>query len=197
MRRAACLIVRHRAGEVDVEHPRPLVRRSRSTSRASEPMPALAKAMSRRPKRSTAASARRLDVVLDGHVAADRGDGVAELVRDRARAPSSSRSPTTTRAPSATNRRVVARPMPEAPPVTRATLPASRPGLECASVMGCGGQSSVLLPALPPTGRRPRSPRSWPERRRRRRSARSPVRVGVRCRRGAAAGRRTACRRPR
>src|SRR5260221_13327572 len=43
-------------------------------------------------------------------------------------APASSfRSATTTRAPSATKRRHVAAPMPEAPPVTTATFPSSRP----------------------------------------------------------------------
>src|SRR5262245_53360411 len=42
---------------------------------------------------------------------------------------SSFRSATTTRAPSATNRRQVAAPMPDAPPVTTATFPSRRPTL--------------------------------------------------------------------
>jgi hypothetical protein len=38
-------------------------------------------------------------------------------------------SPITTRAPSSTKRRAVARPMPEHPPVTTATLPSMRPAM--------------------------------------------------------------------
>ena len=58
--------------------------------------------------------------------------------RPRRRAPrparrraSSSMSPMTTLAPSSTNRRTVARPMPEQPPVTTATRPSMRPANSC------------------------------------------------------------------
>ena len=57
---------------------------------------------------------------------------VCTATPSRAAIPSSaarSRSHTTSRAPSAANRRQIANPIPETPPVTTATLPANRPAI--------------------------------------------------------------------
>ena len=61
------------------------------------------------------------------------------------------RSLTATRAPSAASRRQMASPMPEPPPVTRATRPAKRPG-QGVGGWGGGGVTAGPSPALPAAG---------------------------------------------
>ena len=74
-------------------------------------------------------------------------------------APDSLRSPTTTWAPASANRTAMARPIPEAAPVTRATRPASSRGLGarlslCSSI----GQYSTSKVSVEVSGAKPPSP---------------------------------------
>src|SRR5918997_2403851 len=143
IRRAACLMVS--IGPVRLT---PSTRvhsaRSRSTTGPIVAVPALAKAMCRAPKRSTAVAASRATsssaVTSQRTVATASPSSVAT-----AASPVSSMSPTTTRAPSATNRLVVASPMPEAPPVTSAIRPASRPSRRRPSAAPSVVPSPVVL----------------------------------------------------
>src|SRR4051794_27528834 len=88
-------------------------------------MPAFANAMSSRPNRSTA-----VETSCSTSASADTSPATVTTASPSSLATGSSaspfRSPTTTRPPSATMRRVVASPMPDAPPVTIATLPSKR-----------------------------------------------------------------------
>ena len=97
---------------------------SRSTSRATDPMPALAKAKSRPPKRQPHPD-EPFDVGLGGRAARHRRDRLAELLRHRTERLAVEVADDDPR-PSDTSRRVVASPMPDAPPVTTATFPATR-----------------------------------------------------------------------
>ena len=68
-----------------------------------------------------------LDLGGVGHVGLLEGGMLTEVARHLSRRRSASTSAMTTSAPSATKRSAVTRPIPLAPPVTMATLPASSP----------------------------------------------------------------------
>src|ERR1700733_1535508 len=132
IRRAACFMVRTLPTRL-TSSTRVHSAISMSTMAELEPMPALAKAMSRRPNPSMARAA--------SASTSDSSDTSQRSVRIAS--PSSSRtdsrawsltSPTTTTIPSRTNRRVAASPMPDAPPVTRATFPWTGPGATASGI---------------------------------------------------------------
>jgi hypothetical protein len=91
--------------------------------------PALLKAMSRRPNRSTAdcSAALMSSPRVTSHVTASDRPPACSITRAVSRVPWVAMSPTTTLAPSCANARAVARPMPLVAPVTNATLPSKRP----------------------------------------------------------------------
>ena len=109
-------------------------------------MPALLTSTSSRPSSSRAVDHRLARDVELRHVAdheAPVGPG-GRTSSTTARPRGSSTSTTTTRAPSAANRTAVARPKPDAAPVTIATLPSSRP--TSASLSSAGDHEVVESP---------------------------------------------------
>src|SRR5215217_7684349 len=91
-------------------------------------MPALLKAMSRPPKRSTvAASAASIcSLLVTSHATATAWPPACSIRRAVSSTPSAAMSATTTPAPSRANARAAARPMPLVAPVTKATFPSKR-----------------------------------------------------------------------
>jgi hypothetical protein len=90
--------------------------------------PALLKAMSRRPNRSTAdcGAASTSSPRVTSHITANDRPPACSITRAVSTLPSMATSATTTLAPSRANARALARPMPLVAPVTNATFPSKR-----------------------------------------------------------------------
>ena len=114
--------------------------RSRSTSRAHRADAGVGDGDVEPPEVLDRVIGESFDVGLDGDIGDDDWRPHLRARQPRAASACSSRSPTTTAPPSLTNRRVTASPMPEAPPVTMATLSWYRPPVRASPDHGTPGR---------------------------------------------------------